>query len=74
MNQHHDAGGVARIDSSRPADRRRAEQERFDRSYESCVRGEHRYSDTHQTASEQEARRQRDALKQRLAGLISRSG
>ena len=45
---------------------RRADTGRLDASHQSDTRGEHRYDDAHQTASEQEARRNRDALKQRL--------
>ena len=47
---------------------KKSEQERFDASYESDARGEHRYDNRHQTAAEQESRRQRDDLKRRLAG------
>ena len=46
------------------ADRRAA----FDTTHDSSVRGEHRYPDTHQTEAEQNARRDRDALKRKLAG------
>ena len=46
------------------ADRRAA----FDTTHDSSVRGEHRYPDTHQTEAEQTARRDRDALKRKLAG------
>jgi hypothetical protein len=38
----------------------------FDETHQSSVRGEHRYPDAHQTAAEQRARRERDALKRRL--------
>ena len=51
---------------------KKSEQERFDASYESDARGEHRYDDRHQSAAEQEFRRQRDALKRRLAGQVAR--
>lgn len=40
----------------------------FDTTHDSSVRGEHRYPDTHQTEAEQNARRDRDALKRKLAG------
>lgn len=50
--------------SNEPAVRRAA----FDTTHDSSVRGEHRYPDTHQTEAEQNARRDRDALKRKLAG------
>lgn len=46
---------------------RRSERDRLDASHESNTRGEHRYSDTHQTEAEQKARRDRDDLKRALA-------
>jgi hypothetical protein len=39
-----------------------------DTTYDSSARGEHRYSDTHQTQAEQKARRDRDALRRKLEG------
>lgn len=45
-----------------------AERRRQDRAHDSNARGEHRYPDASQTPSEQEHRRQRDDLKQRLGG------
>jgi hypothetical protein len=39
-----------------------------DTTYDSSARGEHRYSNTHQTEAEQKARRDRDALKKKLEG------
>ena len=60
-----------RIDSARsPRDRRRPAQKRLDESHQSDIRGEHRYDD--QTEGEQEARQERDDLKQRLARLLPR--
>jgi hypothetical protein len=60
-----------RIDNPRTArDRRRSTQKRLDESHQSDIRGEHRYDD--QTDSQQEARQERDDLKQRLAGLLPR--
>jgi hypothetical protein len=50
--------------STEQADRRAA----FDTTHDSSVRGEHRYPDTHQTEAEQNARRDRDALKRKLGG------
>ena len=38
----------------------------FDTSHDSSARGEHRYADTHQTETEQQTRRDRDALKRKL--------
>lgn len=62
-----------RIDNPRAAgDRRRPAQERLDQSHQSDTRGEHRYDDVQQTGAEQEARRERDDLKQRLAGRVTR--
>ena len=52
-------------------EKRAAEQDRRDASHQSDVRGEHRYPDTHQTAGEQTARRNRDDLKGRLAGRLA---
>jgi hypothetical protein len=51
-------------------EKRAAEQDRRDASHQSDVRGEHRDPDAHQTAAEQTARRNRDDLKQRLAGRL----
>jgi len=60
-----------RIDNARTArDRRRPIQKRLDESHQSNIRGEHRYDD--QTEAEQEARQERDDLKQRLARLLPR--
>jgi hypothetical protein len=62
-----------RIDNARPPrDRRRPTQKRLDESHLSDIRGEHRYDDVHQTEAEQEARQERDELKQRLARLPPR--
>jgi hypothetical protein len=70
-----DDGGMPRFDlgqrtdTARAAgDRRRSEQQRRDANHQSDTRGEHRYSDVHQTEAEQQARQERDDLKQRLAG------
>jgi hypothetical protein len=41
----------------------------LDASHDSGARGEHRYPDAHQTDAEQTARRDRDALKRRLADV-----
>ena len=46
---------------------REAEEASLDACYDSDSRGEHRYPDAHQTRPEQSARRERDALKRRLA-------
>ncbi len=60
-----------RSDRARTArDRRRPTQKRLDESHQSDIRGEHRYDD--QTEAEQEARQERDDLKQRLAHLLPR--
>jgi hypothetical protein len=60
-----------RIDKARTArDRRRPTQKRLDESHQSDIRGEHRYDD--QTEAQQEARQERDDLKQRLARLHPR--
>ena len=60
-----------RMDNARTArDRRRSTQKRLDESHQSDIRGEHRYDD--QTDAEQEARQERDDLKQRLARLLPR--
>ena len=53
------------------SEKRAGEQERRDASHQSDVRGEHRYPDTHQTAAEQTARRNRDDLTRRLAGRLT---
>jgi hypothetical protein len=42
-------------------------------SYDNDLRGEHRYPDAEQRPSEQDARRRRDALKQRLTGEDTRT-
>ena len=61
-------GSDTRSDQARPAaGARPSEQHALDASHQSDTRGEHRYDDFHQTASEQGARHQRDQLKQRLA-------
>lgn len=69
-----DDGGARSADPRRetdpagPAtDTRESEQQALDASHESDTRGEHRYDDLHQTASEQGAREERDQLKRRLA-------
>jgi hypothetical protein len=60
-----------RIDNALAArDRRRPTQKRLDESHQSDIRGEHRYDD--QTEAQQEARQERDDLKQRLARLHPR--
>jgi hypothetical protein len=60
-----------RIDNARTArDRRRSTQKRLDESHQSDIRGEHRYDD--QTEAEQDARQERDDLKQRLAHVLPR--
>ena len=65
------AEAARRIDSARTArDRRRSTQKRLDESHQSDIRGEHRYDD--QTETEQEARQERDDLKQRLARVPPR--
>ena len=62
-----------RIDNARAAgDRRRPAQERLDESHQSDTRGEHRYDDAQQTGAEQKARQERDDLKRRLAGRVTR--
>jgi hypothetical protein len=60
------AGRQTRNDAPAPGKRRRSEQERLDASHQSDTRGEHRYSDVHQTGAEQKTRQDRDDLKQRL--------
>jgi hypothetical protein len=63
-----DADPPRGTDHAGPAtDTRQSEQQALDASHESDTRGEHRYDDLHQTASEQGARQERDQLKQRLA-------
>jgi hypothetical protein len=60
-----------RIDNARTArDRRRSTQKSLDESHQSDIRGEHRYDD--QTEAEQDARQERDDLKQRLAHVLPR--
>jgi hypothetical protein len=67
------SGAGRQIHNARAAgDRRRPAQERLDESHQSDTRGEHRYDDVHQTGAEQEARQERDDLKQRLARLLPR--
>lgn len=67
------SGTAGRPGQSSTAGRKRpAEQERLDASHDSDARGEHRYDDLQQTATEQEARQQRDELKQRLARHATR--
>jgi hypothetical protein len=75
ISSWEDEGGAAPSDSHRSAenaqatsDRHAAERNGLDASHDSAARGEHRYPDTHQTASEQHARRDRDDLKRRLGG------
>ena len=58
--------------AQRSGDRRRSEQDRLDQSHQSDTRGEHRYQGVHQTGAEQQARQERDDLKQRLAGRTPR--
>ena len=81
--QHHNRGAVSGWETdggARDADLRRgidhaalatdtrqSAQQVLDASHDSDSRGEHRYDELHQTASEQRARRKRDELKQRLA-------
>jgi hypothetical protein len=74
VSEWEDDGGARSSDAGRrtgnaPAvgDRHQSQQERFDASHQSDTRGEHRYDDLHQTGAEQEARQERDDLKQRLA-------
>jgi hypothetical protein len=55
-------------DASREDGRRAAADRTLDASHDAGRRGEHRYPDAQQTPSEQGARRERDALKRRLAG------
>ena len=45
---------------------RSATRAAFDNTHESSARGEHRYSDSHQTDAEQKARHDRDDLKRKL--------
>lgn len=74
-----DDGGARQSDAGRrtdtaqaAADTHRTERARVDASHESDTRGEHRYDDAHQTGAERAARQQRDDLKQRLAGRVTR--
>ena len=74
-----DDGGARRGDAAAPTHKARpttntpqSEQQRIDASHDSDTRGEHRYDDAHQTAAEQEARRDRDDLKRRLASRATR--
>ena len=50
----------------RPAREDRSERDRLDASHDSNTRGEHRYTDAHQTDAERKARRERDDLKRAL--------
>jgi hypothetical protein len=61
---------VARVES----DRRTSDRDHLDASHDSDARGEHRYPDTHQTPTEQQARQHRDDLKARLGGPGPASG
>lgn len=47
---------------------RNATRAAFDASYDSSPRGEHRYPDAQQSERERNARKERDALKRKLAG------
>jgi len=66
----NDTADAARRRNTDDGDKR-SDQERFDASYESDARGEHRYDDLHQSTAEQDSRRQRDDLKRRLAGQVA---
>ena len=74
-----DDGGARRSDAERRTDNApaagdsRRSQHRLDARHQSDTRGEHRYDDVHQTPAEQEARQERDDLKQQLAGRPHRS-
>jgi hypothetical protein len=70
--QQSDADG--QTDTARPSsgERRRRDQQGLDATHDSDLRGEHRYDDTHQTEAEQKTRQERDDLKQRLAGRVTR--
>ena len=57
----------------RPGREPHSERDRLDASHDSSMRGEHRYADAHQTAPEQQARRDRDDLKRALASQRSPS-
>lgn len=74
-----DEGGALQSEAARRTgdartahDRRRSAQEHLDESHQSDIRGEHRYDGAHQTKAQQEARQERDDLKQRLARLLPR--
>lgn len=70
ISNWEDEGGSGASDNreKRTADGTRADaRKRLDSSHESNVRGEHRYSDIHQTPAERAARQDRDELKRRLA-------
>jgi hypothetical protein len=69
ISNWEDEGGAGTSDrDKRTADRARTEaRKHLDSSHESNVRGEHRYSDIHQTPAERTARQNRDDLKRRLA-------
>lgn len=49
-------------------DAAQAARTNVDATYQSSVRGEHRYPDKHQTQAEQAARDDRDVVKRRLRG------
>ncbi len=59
---HHQPEAPRDIENPATAD------EALDTSHDAGRRGEHRYPDAHQTLAEQDARRERDALKRRLGG------
>lgn len=68
-------GGAAPAAGVGPSELQREEtatrgrsQAAVDTSYQSSVRGEHRYPDESQTLAERQARDERDALKRRLRG------
>lgn len=68
-----DEGGAEPSDRGRIADAGRQEtieragrRAAFDATHDSSARGEHRYSDSHQTDAEQKTRQDRDDLKRKL--------
>ena len=78
LAQWQDEGGAAPTATQRAVeharaiadahtDEREAEEGRLDTGHDSASRGEHRYPAAQLTRSEQDARRERDALKRRLA-------
>jgi hypothetical protein len=74
-----DDGGARRSDAGGQTgmaralgERRRSEQQGLDATHDCDLRGEHRYDDAHQTDAERHARQERDDLKQRLAGRVTR--